>query len=108
MAKEGIAFEKFPALCKLEARYEVNVGHAYIMASSAKLFTHYIAQCQYDEFLSQILYYSFLIDGSTDAGRVEQELIILLSFKKDDTAREIKSYARFFSVSSPKAAGAMA
>ena len=46
------------------------------------------------------------MDGSTDAGRVEQELVILLSFKKDDTAREIKSYAGFFSVASPKAADA--
>ena len=29
MAKEGIAFEKFPSLCELEARHEVDLGHAY-------------------------------------------------------------------------------
>ena len=71
MAKEGIAFEKYPALWELEARHEVNVGHAYKMARSAKLFTHHIAQCQHQQFLgfiSQNKFYSFLMDGSTDAG----------------------------------------
>jgi hypothetical protein len=66
--------------------------HAYKTAPSAKLFMHYIAQCQCQQFLgylSQNEFYSFLMDRSTDAGRVEQELVILLSFKKDDTAREI-------------------
>ena len=43
MAKEGIAFEKFMALCELEARHNVDLGHAYRTAPSAKLFTHYIA-----------------------------------------------------------------
>ena len=46
------------------------------------------------------------MDGSTDTGKVEQELVVLLSCKKDDTAREMKSYTRFFSVASPKAANA--
>ena len=109
MGKEGIAFDKYSLLCELEARHEVDVGHAYKMAPSAKSFTHYIVQCQREQFLgflSQNKFYSFLMDGSTDAGRVEQELVILLSFKKDDTAQEIKLYARFFSVVSPKAADA--
>lgn len=44
------------------------------------------------------------MDGSTDAGNVEQELVILLSCKKDDTAEEIKSYTRFFSVAAPEKA----
>ena len=46
----------------------------------------------------------FLMDGSTDAGNIEQKLIILLSCKKDDAAGEIKSYARFFSVATPNKA----
>ena len=47
MANEGIAFEKFPSLCELEARHEVDLGHAYRTAPYAKLFTHYIAQAQF-------------------------------------------------------------
>lgn len=46
------------------------------------------------------------MDGSTDAGKVEQELVVLLSCKKGDTAREMKSYTRFFFLASPKAADA--
>ena len=101
MAKEGIAFVKYAALYELEARHDVDLGHAYKTAPSAKLFTHYIAESQRQQFLqvlSKAKFCSFLMDGSTDAGNVEQELVILLSCKKDDTAEEIKSYARFFSV----------
>ena len=43
------------------------------------------------------------MDGSSDAGNVEQELVIL---KKDDVAEKIKSYARFFSVATPGKADA--
>ena len=50
MAKEGIAFEKFLSLCKLEARHEVDLGHAYRTAPSAKSFTHYITQAQCEQF----------------------------------------------------------
>lgn len=97
MAKEGIAFEKYSALYELEVRHNVELGGTYKTAPSAKLFTHYIAESQRQQFL-QILSdsSSFRIDGSTDAGNLEQELVILLSCK-DDTAEQIKSYARFFS-----------
>ena len=109
MAKEGIAFEKYPSLCELETKHEVDVGHAYKTAPSAKTFTHYIAEHQrqqFLQFLSQNKFYSFLMDGSTDTGKVEQELVVLLSCKKDDTAQEMKSYTRFFSLASPKVANA--
>jgi len=46
MAKEGLAFEKFVPLYELEPRLDVELGHAYKTAPSAKLFIHYIAQAQ--------------------------------------------------------------
>ena len=70
MAKEGIAFEKFPSLCELEAHHEVDLGHAYRTAVSAKSFTHYITQAQHEQFLRSLVetkFYSFLVDGSTVA-----------------------------------------
>ena len=39
MAKEGIAFEKYPV-------FYVDLGPAYQTAPSVKLFTHYIAESQ--------------------------------------------------------------
>ena len=109
MAKEGIAFEKYAALYELEARHDVDLGHAYKTAPSAKLFTHYIAESQRQQFLQALFemkFYSLLMDGSTDAGNIEQELVILLSCKKDDRAEEIQSYTRFFSVATPEKADA--
>ena len=92
MAKKGIAFEKFMPLCELESRHDVELGHAYKTAPSAKLFTHYIAQAQCQQFLKVLCensFYSFLMDGSTDVGNIEQELVVILTCIKDDAAGEI-------------------
>ena len=109
MAKEGIAFEKFVPLCELESRHGVELGHAYRTAPSASLFTHYIAQSQRQQFLKSLCennFYSFLMDGSTDAGNVEQELVVILTCMKDDAAEEMKSCTRFLSLESPEKANA--
>ena len=94
MAKECIAFEKFPKLCDLEKRHDVDIGHAYRTAPSAQSFTYYIAEAQrqtFREALSKKLFYSILMDGSTDAGKLEQELVVVLTCWQDDTTREMKS-----------------
>ena len=65
MVKEGIAFKKYASLCELEAHHEVDLGHAYRTASTARLFTYYTAQVQpqqYLQSLSEIKFYSFLVD----------------------------------------------
>ena len=109
MAKEGITFEKYVALCELEAHHDIDPGHTYKTAPSAKLFAHYIAESQCQQFLRALCktkFYGFLMDGSTDEGNVEQELVILLSCKKDDTAEVMNSCAMFLSVATPEKANA--
>ncbi len=44
MAKEGMSFSKYPALCDLESRHQVDLGSAYMNDVSAKSFTHFIAE----------------------------------------------------------------
>ncbi|KAL5506170.1 hypothetical protein EMCRGX_G007757 [Ephydatia muelleri] len=103
MAKEGIAFEKFPELCDLEERHDVDIGHAYRTAPSAQSFTYYIAEAQrqtFREALSKKLFY-ILMDGSTDAGKLEQELVVVLTCWQDDTMREMKSSSRYLHVTTP-------
>ena len=51
MAEEGIAFEKYPALCELEARQNIDIGYAYKTTPTTKLLTHYIALVQREQFL---------------------------------------------------------
>ena len=109
MAKEGIAFDKFAPLADLESRHGVDLGFAYKNAPSAKLFTHFIAEAQRQEFfqvLSQSKFCSFLMDGTTDSGNIEQELVVLLLNRKDDSKEMITSRTRFFSVGAPKKADA--
>ena len=41
------------------------------------------------------------MDGSTDAGNKEQELVFLLFCRKDDRAKEIRSNTRYLAVLTP-------
>ena len=44
VVKEGIAFKKYVALYELEVCHDVDLGHAYKTAPSAKLLTYYIVE----------------------------------------------------------------
>ena len=63
-------------------------------------------QQQFICFLSKAQYFSFLMDGSTDIGNVEDEVVALVYHTKDDATEEIKSCARYFSVQVPEKADA--
>ena len=96
-------------LHELEERHGVDLGQSYKTKDSAKNFTHYIAESQRQQFicsLSEAQYFSFLMDGSTDAGNVEDEVVALLYCRKDDTTEAIWSCARYFSVQVPEKADA--
>ena len=105
MAKEGLSFNKYPPLYELECRHGVDLGQAYKTDTSAKSFTHYIAESQRQKLLSfmrsELHFFSFLIDGTTDAGNVEDEMIVLQFCCKDDGAKEVRSCARYFSIFNP-------
>ena len=105
MARECLAFAKYPALHELKLRHGVDLGQAYKTKDSAKLLSHYIAEGQRQELfesLSTSYFYSFLMDGSTDKGNVEDQLIIILYSVKDTEAEEIGTRARFLSLQEPK------
>ena len=57
MAKEGMAFKKFPTLHALEERHDVDLGFSYKNAPSAKTFTHYIAESQRQSFPASFFCY---------------------------------------------------
>ena len=77
MAKESISFAKYPAIVELESRHGVNLGPAYRTPDSAKAFTGYIAASLHQRFLDKFTspvgpsIFSFLIDGTMDAGNQE-------------------------------------
>ena len=80
------------------------MGSSYKRSESAKQFTYYIAEAQRSMFLqslSQVNFFSFLIDGSTDAGNIEQEMIFVLYCKRDDKAKIMRSHTRYLALLSP-------
>ena len=64
-------------------QYGVNTGTTYTTEIAAKSFTSYIAQAQCNELavnLQKAKFFSLLLDGSTDAGNVENELLLAVWF----------------------------
>ena len=110
MAKQGIAFSKYPALLELEARHDVDLAIAYSTPDSAKSFTGYIAKSQRQAFLTKFCceshFYSVLTDGTTDAGNLEDELIALAYCCRNDTTQEITATTRYWSIHNPEKANA--
>ena len=107
--KEKIAFWKYPTLHDLEAHHGVDLGTSYKTKDLAKNFTHYIAMAQRQQFfqsLQAINFYSFIVDGSTDVGRIEDELVMMMFCKRNEKAEEIKSCVRYLSIEVPGRADA--
>ena len=80
LAKEKLSFRKYPAVCELKARHGVNLGSAYKMETAGKTFTHYIAESQRQELvrtLQSAEFFSLLMDGSNDAGNIDNELLLV-------------------------------
>ena len=79
LAREVIAFFKYLTFHALAESQGVDVGSSDKGADCAKTFTHFIAESQRQFFLhslSTTKLFSFLMDGSTDAGNTEVELVL--------------------------------
>ena len=107
MAKESVAFANYPSLLELEKRHGVDLGHAYTTADSAKLFTGFIAKSQRQSFFGTLYscgthFFSLLMDGTTDCGNHEDELMVLVYCFTNDAVEEITSRTRYLSLRSPQ------
>ena len=52
----------------------MNLAAAYKTAKAAKSFTHFIAESQHQQLvigLNSVKFFSILMDGTTDAGKIE-------------------------------------
>jgi len=112
MAKQSIPFAKYPALIELESRHGVNLGPAYRTPDSAKAFTGFIATSLHQQFLNHLChtsgpkFFSFLIDGTTDAGNQEDELVVVVYCDRNDVMHEVNTCTRYFSIHTPSRADA--
>ena len=70
---------KYSVLAKLEKRHGVDIG-TYLNKARAQEFTHYIAESQRLQLRRKLMgakFYSAMIDGSTDAGNIDDELVMV-------------------------------
>ena len=99
LAKEHIPFSKYSVIHELEEKHGVDLGSTYKNRDAPRNFLHY-------HMLSSEHFYSILMDGSTDKGRVENELFVILFCDIDDEIQEVKTSARYLCVVEPLKADA--
>ena len=96
LAKEHNPFLKYPAIHELEERHGVDLGATYNNRDSARNFVHYIAESQRRQLhvsLASCHFYSVLMDGSTDKGRVKNCLLYTSPSPRDATLSRMPSSA---------------
>ena len=55
---------------------------------------------------TNVCFFSFLMDGTTDVSKTEDEAIVILYCKKDDFAKQMQLCARYLTVTNPNKADA--
>ena len=75
------------------------MGLAYNNDVAAKCFTHYIAEGQWQTFTNflqtSVHFFSFLMDGTSDVSKTEDEDVVILYCKKDDFSKQMQSCTRY-------------
>ena len=91
LAKEKLPFRKYPAICELEEHHGVKLGSAYKTEIAAKEFAHFIAESKRQELvhtLQSAKFFSLLMDGSNDAGNIDNELLLVCGLTRRGLGRK--------------------
>ena len=104
LAIEKLSFHKFPRVCELEARHGVSIGSSYTTETTARSFTHFIAEAKRNQLVSTLQntkFFSLLLDGSTDAANVDNELLlaVLVWFDKNDLEERVCTKTSYLKIS---------
>ena len=68
------------------------------------MFTHFIAESQRQQFLHSMsgnIFFSFLMDGSTDCSNIGVEFVLVVFCKKDDSVSEVQTRTRYLALVKP-------
>ena len=105
VATEKLAFTKYPKICDLEARHGVRVGTTYRSDMAGKDFMHYIAEGKRKDLLQTLAkakFFSLLLDGSTDTGNIDNEVLLVVWCDPDSSDEKIHTRMDFLMVSRPQ------
>jgi len=104
VAVEQMAYQKYPKICELQLKHGVNLGTSYLNENSAKEFVHYIAESKRQSILSSVqkaVFYSILMDGSTDSSNTENEMLFVMWCEVNDKDHTIYSRMTYLSMYTP-------
>ena len=105
VATEKLAFTKYPRICELEAHHGVDMGTSYTNEVAGKTFCHYIAESRREDLtkrLSEVRFFSLLMDGSTDSGNIDDEMFLVLWCDVDGSDEKVHTRMNFFAVCRPQ------
>ena len=104
VAQEKLSFRKYSSICELEAKHGVNVGTTYCTETAGKSFVHFIAESKRQELaleLQKAKFFFLLLDGSTDAGNVDNELELVVWFDRDGANERVCTRTSYFAIMQP-------
>ena len=93
--------------CDLEIRHGVDLGQKYLNDHGCATFVHFIAEDLREQLLSALSkahFFSIQVDGTTDAGNVEEELFLVVYFQPNYTDGKVHVCNQFFSTRQPRSA----
>ena len=109
IAKEGMTFSKMKPLCDLQQRHGVDLGQTYRNELACATFTDFIARDlknQLSQALHKAKFFSMQMDGSTDAGNMEQELFMVIFFDPYGHDGVVRICNKYLCVRQPKSVNA--
>ena len=104
VATEQLAFRKYPQICALEMKHGVDLGSSYLNEKSCREFVHYLAESKQQDLnttLSKAMFFSLMMDGSTDSSNADNELLLVLWCDIDDEDERIHTRISYLSVHKP-------
>ena len=104
VANEKLSFKKYAGICDLEIRHGVDLGTTYMNDVACKTFIHFIAEAerqQLGDILAKSEFFSLLMDGSSDKGCCDNEVVMVVWCDCNGKEEKIHTRIRFFNVTRP-------
>ena len=104
VARDKLSFRKYPRICELEAKHGANLGTTYRTETAGRSFIHFAAEARRQELLETLQkakFFSLLLDSSTDAGNIDNELVPAVWFDRDGSDEKVCTRTSHFKIMRP-------
>ena len=105
VASENLPFTKYSQICALKVHHEVEVGNSYTNENAGKEMIHYIAESRKQELMKRLgdaSFFSLLLDGSTDKGNIDNELVLIMWCDINGSDEKIHTRSDYFTTVRPQ------